>query len=184
MAKQPRPARLRRATDLARAQQAVANLTMTTPDWDQTQQALRRRFSVHGMLVRAALRTVISGAELHEALHTKPVAHDGIWIPPEEREAYLLHFSRAATRLVHRLKIAALARHPRGPHGERRTRRHLYRQAHRITAALVSGTSVYYKAPELDKEAARESLRIPLGLVHHLVSGTPLPAECSTSQDW
>ncbi|OEV09213.1 hypothetical protein AN218_22315 [Streptomyces nanshensis] len=141
------------------------------------------RFSVRGMLVRAALRAVISGAELHEAIPDRPVAHGKVWIPIDERKAYYLQFNRTVTRLADQLKIAALVRRPRGPHGERRTRRHLYRQPRRITAALGTGTSGFFD-PDLDKEAARESLRIPLGLVHHLVSGTPLPAECSTGQDW
>lgn len=170
-----RPARLSRATDLDRAQHSVAALSMTEPEWGQVRQALRG-LSWRSVLLRAALRTITTGAKLHAAVRGRGYA------ARYRYEAHYRHYFRTETRLLRLLKTAALVGHPRGVRGEHRTRHQLLKQTSAIEAALVA--QPFYSVGATDEEAARGCVRIGLGIVHHLVSGASPPADCSAGHDW
>ncbi|WP_328973508.1 hypothetical protein [Streptomyces sp. NBC_00239] len=169
-----RPSRPTRATDLARAEQVLTTLALQAPDGDTTRSILREH-SWRSLLLRSALRTVATGGELHAAIHGRG------WQARDSREAHYQQFFRTEARMLRLLKAAALVRRPYGPRGELRTRSQLLEQAHKIeNASAAQG----FFASETDEEAALGCVRIGLGLVHHLVSGAPLPANCSTGLDW
>jgi hypothetical protein len=169
-----RPPRPTRATDLARAQQAVDALSLGAPDWDTTRDVLREH-SWRSTLLRAALRTVAAGGELHEAISGRG------WQARDTRRDHYQQFFKTEGRMLSLLKAAAVVRRPRGAHGQRLTRSQLLEQAYKIeNASAAQG----FFARETDEEAALGCVRIGLGLVHHLVSGAPLPANCSVGHDW
>ncbi|MER8119100.1 hypothetical protein [Streptomyces sp. NPDC094031] len=170
----PRPIRPTRSTDLARAQHAVATLSLGAPDWDATRAALGG-LSWHSILLRAALRTVAAGGELHEAIRGRG------WKARDSRRAHYQQFFKTEARLLRLLKATAAARRPRGPRGQHYTRSQLLEQASKIDNASVAQG---FFTRETDEEAAIGCVRIGLGLVHHLVSGAPLPSNCSTGLDW
>ncbi|MEW1760425.1 hypothetical protein AB0393_28425 [Streptomyces cyaneofuscatus] len=170
----PRPSRPTRATDLARAEQVLARLALQAPDGDTTRGILCEH-SWRGLLLRSALRTVAAGGELHAAIHGRG------WQARDTRSDHYQHFFRIEGRMLRLLKVAAVARRPCGPRGELRTRSQLLEQAYKIENASVAQG---FFARENDEEAALGCVRIALGLVHHLVSGAPLPANCSTGLDW
>ncbi|MFG2210534.1 hypothetical protein [Streptomyces sp. NPDC048638] len=168
----PRPSR---ATDLARAEQALGVLGLQGPDQDTTRCVLRER-SWRSLLLRAALRTVAAGGELHASLRGLPGGK-----ARDLRREYYRQFFVTEGRMLRLLKVAAVVRRPHGPRGELRTRSQLLEQAYKIENA---GVAQGFFARETDEDAALGCVRIALGLVHHLVTGAPLPANCSTGLDW
>ncbi|WP_332756983.1 hypothetical protein [Streptomyces sp. MT206] len=170
----PRPIRPTRSTDLARAQHAVTVLSLGAPDWDAARDVLAE-YSWRSTLLRAALRTVAAGGELHAAIRGRG------WQARDSRSAHYQQFFKTEVRMLRLLRAAALARCPRGHRGQRYTRRQLLEQAYKIESASAAQG---FFARETDEEAALGCVLIGLGLVHHLVSGAPLPANCSTGLDW
>jgi len=168
------PPRPTRATDLARAQQAITALSLRAPDWNTTRDVLREH-SWRSTLLASALRTVAAGGELHEAIRGRG------WQARDSREAHYQQYFRAEARMIRLLKAAAVVRRPLGARGERRTRSQLLEQTNKIENA--SAAQGFYKR-DTDEEAVLGCVRIGLGLVHHLVSGAPLPANCSAGHDW
>lgn len=146
---------------------------MPSPDWDTAREVLSE-LSWRRVLVRSALLTVVAGGELRAAIRGRGrQARDS-------GEAHYRRFFRTETRMLRLFKVAALARRPYGPHGELRTRGQVLEQARKIEAASVG--QPFFTGD--DEDAVLGCVRIGLGLVHHLVSGTPLPAHCSTGLDW
>ncbi|MFE9619550.1 hypothetical protein [Streptomyces sp. NPDC006384] len=170
----PRPIRPTRSTYLARAQHAVTALSLGAPDWDATRDVLGEH-SWRSILLRAALRTVAAGGELHEAIRGRG------WQDRDSRSAHYQQFFNTEARMLRLLKVAAFARRPLGPRGQQFTRSQLLEQAYKIENASAAQR---FFALETDEEAALGCVRIGLGLVHHLVSGAPLPANCSTGLNW
>jgi hypothetical protein len=147
---------------------------MTPADWDKVRSVVSTA-SWRGFLVRSAVRTVAAGGELHHVLRGMD------W---RARDLYRAHYSQyfgAEVWLLRLLRTAAVCGAPHGPRGQRRTRTDLLKQAKRIEAAFVDAA---FYAKDTDEDAARDCVRISMGLVHHLVSGTPLPADCSIGSDW
>lgn len=169
-----RPPRSTRSTDLERAKQAVTNVALPPPDWDAARAVLREH-SWRSALLRAALRTAAAGGELHVAIRGRG------WQARDTRRGYYEHFFRTEARMLHLLKAAAVVRRPHGARGELRTRSQLLEQANKIENASVA--QGFFRR-DTDVEAALGCVRIALGLVHHLASGAPLPANCSTGLDW
>ncbi|MFF6829214.1 hypothetical protein [Streptomyces longwoodensis] len=161
-------------TPVERAQQAVDHLEMAQADWDKVR-SVAGNLSWRGLLVRYAVGAVAAGGELHHVIR----GHG--WQARDRSRAHYDRYFRVESRLLHLLTIAALCGAPHAPQGQRSSRRQLLQQAKRIQAAFVNAS--FYKN-DTDEEAARTCVRLSLGLVHHLVSGTPLPADCSVGSSW
>ena len=169
-----RPRRPTSRTTVERAQQAVDRLEMTQADWDAVR-SMARSLLWRGLLVRHAVQAVAAGGELHHVIQGKG------WSARDRYRADYVRYFRIEARLLHLLTVAALCGAPRGPQGQRRSRGQLLQQAKGIETAFVNAS--FYK-DDTDEGAARTCVRLGLGLVHHLVSGTPLPADCSAGSSW
>jgi cytochrome c5 len=85
-------------------------------------------------------------------------------------------WKRARNALMRSLR----RRERQGSSSERQFRR---QQATRIIVALATA-GWHVQIPSRRIEALRECGMLALGLVHHLASGTPLPASCSSAEEW
>lgn len=168
------PRRLSGRTLVERAQQAVDQLEMSHPDWDKVR-SVAGSLSWRGLLVRYAVEAVAAGGELHHVIRGRG------WQARDRYRAHYDRYFRVEARLLHLLTIAALCGAPHSPQGQRSSRRQLLQQAKRIETAFVNAS--FYK-DDTDEEAARNCVRLSLGLVHHLVTGTPLPADCAVGSSW
>ncbi|MEU7046713.1 hypothetical protein AB0A77_37515 [Streptomyces varsoviensis] len=151
-----------------RAEDGVAALGATAPDWDAVDALLQRR-DQDAAVVTVALAYLTACAEWRTAEQS---GRSGV-----QFDRYISRWQRTEKLLIHRLRRRAVLK--AAPLGVRRAR---WRQAQRIAAALdVRGLGVYTMERE---EALHTCGLIALGVVHHLVAGAALPAICSTSTEW